>query len=94
MTPSKTPAPPDQVRGYCGKAGIPFTLAPAVSAAGKDKDGKDVDLPAKAELLKAAFASDVGIENDALTLQDGYVWYEVREVTPSALRPLADVKDQ
>ncbi|MBL8789403.1 MAG: SurA N-terminal domain-containing protein [Rhizobiales bacterium] len=76
------------------KAGIPFTLVPAVSSSGKDKDGKDVELPSKAELLKAAFASDVGIENDALALTDGYVWYEVREVIPSALKPLADVKDQ
>ena len=76
------------------KAGIPFTLAPAVSAIGRDKAGNDVALPAKAELVKAAFASDVGIENDALTLQDGYVWYEVREVIPSALKPLAEVKDQ
>lgn len=76
------------------KAGIPFTLVPAVSSSGKDKDGKDVELPSKAELLKAAFASDVGIENDALALTDGYAWYEVREVIPSALKPLADVKDQ
>ena len=35
-----------------------------------------------------------GVENDALPLQDGYVWYEVREVMPSALRPLDEVKDQ
>lgn len=76
------------------KSGIPFTLVPAVSAAGKDKDGKDVDMPSKTELLKAAFSSDVGIENDALTLQDGYIWYEVREVIPSALRPLEEVKAQ
>ncbi|MBK8771643.1 MAG: SurA N-terminal domain-containing protein [Rhizobiales bacterium] len=76
------------------KAGIPFTLAAAVNAAGVDRDGKDVALPAKAELLKAAFASDVGVENDALSLQDGYVWYEVREVIPSALKPLDEVKEQ
>jgi peptidyl-prolyl cis-trans isomerase D len=76
------------------KAGIPFTLVPAVSAAGLDRDGKDVLLPAKAELLKAAFASDVGVENDALTHGDGYVWFEVREVIPSALKPLEEVKAQ
>ncbi|NMD09477.1 MAG: hypothetical protein GYA66_16015 [Phyllobacteriaceae bacterium] len=76
------------------KAGIPFTLVPTISAAGVARDGTDVSLPAKTEVLKAAFESDVGVENDALSLQDGYVWYEVREVIPSALRPLEEVKDQ
>ncbi len=40
-------------------------------------------MPHKAELLNSAFASDVGVENDALSLDEGYVWYEVREVVPS-----------
>jgi peptidyl-prolyl cis-trans isomerase D len=53
-----------------------------------------VNLPGKAEVLKAAFASDVGVENDALTPQDSYYWYEVREVIPSALKPLDTVKPQ
>jgi peptidyl-prolyl cis-trans isomerase D len=72
------------------KAGIPFILAPTVSDRGWSKDGKAVDLPSKQELLKAAFASDAGIENDAIALADGYVWYEVREVMPSALRTFTD----
>jgi peptidyl-prolyl cis-trans isomerase D len=45
-------------------------------------------------VLKAVYASDVGVENDALTVTDGYVWYDVREVIPSALKPIAEVKDQ
>ncbi|MFO1034608.1 MAG: SurA N-terminal domain-containing protein, partial [Hyphomicrobiales bacterium] len=69
------------------KAGIPFILAPAVSAAGQDKDGKDVNLPEKPQLLKSVFETDVGVENDALSANDGYIWYEVREVVPSALKP-------
>ncbi|MDE2446719.1 MAG: peptidyl-prolyl cis-trans isomerase, partial [Alphaproteobacteria bacterium] len=76
------------------KAGIPFQFIPAVSAAGQDKAGKDVAMPAKAEVLKAIASSDVGVENDALPVGDGYVWYEVREVIPSALKPLDTVKDQ
>ena len=76
------------------KANIPISILPAIDAVGLDKDGKDVNLPSKPEVLKAAFASDVGVENDALTVGDGYVWYEVREVIPSALKPLAAVKDQ
>lgn len=76
------------------KAGIPFQLIPATDTQGKDKDGKDIDMPHKQELLQAAFGSDVGVENDAISLDNGYVWYEVREVVPAALRPLDAVKDQ
>ena len=76
------------------KAGIPFILVPAVDASGKDKAGKDVDLPHKDDVLKATFSSDVGVENDAISLDNGYVWYEVREVVPAALKPFDQVKDQ
>jgi peptidyl-prolyl cis-trans isomerase D len=76
------------------RAGIPFRLITAVDAAGRDKDGKDVEISHKTEVLKAAFESDVGVESDALTIGDGFLWYEVREVIPSALRPLETVKDK
>ena len=76
------------------KVGIPILVVPAVSAAGVDKDGKPVVLPAQDEVLKAAFASDVGLDTDALQANDGYLWYQVREVIPSALKPLEQVKAQ
>ena len=76
------------------KAGIPFQLIPATDAQGKDKTGKDIDIPHRDDVLKAAFASDVGVENDAISLDNGYVWYEVREVVPAALKPYDQVKDQ
>jgi len=74
------------------KAGLPFILIPAVSATGVDKDGKELTLASKDEIVKAAFASDVGNVDDALTINDGYVWYEVRQVIPSAIKPLNVVK--
>jgi peptidyl-prolyl cis-trans isomerase D len=76
------------------KAGIPVIIVPAVSVAGFDKTGQAVSLPNAEELLKAVFASDVGLDDDALPLGDGYVWFNVREVIPSAVKPLAEVKDQ
>ena len=76
------------------KAGIPFALIPAVSAMGQDKEGKDIEMASKPEVLKASYSSDVGVENDALSQGDGYVWYEVREVIPSALKPFDSVKDE
>ncbi len=76
------------------KTGLPFQIIPATDPQGKDKDGKDIDAPQIRELLQATFSSDVGVENDAISMDDGYVWYEVREVVPAALRPLDTVKDQ
>lgn len=76
------------------KAGIPFQLVAATDAQGKDKTGAAVAIPHVEEVLKATFSSDVGVENDAISLDNGYVWYEVREVVPASLRPLDEVKDQ
>ncbi len=75
------------------KAGLKLTIIPAVSATGVDQDGKPVQLPAGQDLLRSAFDSDVGIDNAALNFDDGFVWFDVREVIPSALRPLDKVKD-
>lgn len=76
------------------KTGIILQVIPVVSAIGQDRDGKDITIPLSAELLKAAFNSDVGVENNALSSGDSYVWYEVREVIPSVLKSLIDVKPQ
>ena len=76
------------------RAGLTFQLIGPVDQAGRAKDGKEIVMPHGPELLKAAFASDVGVENDALSIEEGYVWYEVREVIPSAVKPLDTVKDQ
>jgi peptidyl-prolyl cis-trans isomerase D len=85
----------DNFETIAKRANLPFLLVPATDASGLDKAGKAVDLPFKQEVLKQAFASDVGVENDALaTPSDGYVWYEVREVTPAALKPFDAVKSQ
>lgn len=73
--------------------GLPLLVVQAVSAVGLDQAGKDVVIASKPEVLKAAYASDVGLDNDALSIGDGFVWYEVRQVTPSALKPLDAVKE-
>ncbi|MBI2719801.1 MAG: SurA N-terminal domain-containing protein [Rhizobiales bacterium] len=76
------------------KAAIPFQLLGPSDAEGRGKDGKDLGLPQAAELVKAVFASDVRIDNAPLQTEDGYIWYDVREVVPSAVKPLAAVHDQ
>src|SRR5215471_7034150 len=66
-----------------------------VDRTGKDPEGKPVsDVPEAQRLLPSAFATDIGIENDPLQLQGGYVWYEVAGITPLRDRTLDEVKDQ
>jgi peptidyl-prolyl cis-trans isomerase D len=51
-----------------------------------------IDAPA---LLKAAFASDVGVDNETLALKDGgFQWFEVLHVDPARQRSFAEVKPQ
>jgi peptidyl-prolyl cis-trans isomerase D len=75
------------------KAGIPVLVIPAINAEGRDPAGAEISIPGKQEVLKAVFASDAGVENDAISYNDGYLWYEVRGVTPSVVRPFDEVKD-
>jgi peptidyl-prolyl cis-trans isomerase D len=68
----------------------------AVDRAGRGLDGKPVaNLPKTPDVVSAAFASDVGVDTDALQLPGGgYLWYDITGITPSRERPLDEVKDQ
>jgi peptidyl-prolyl cis-trans isomerase D len=78
------------------KLGLTLRTIEAVDRSGRDPEGKKiVDLPQGADVVAAAFRSEVGGENDALTVQGGgYVWYDVKGVTTSRDRPLDEVKAQ
>jgi len=68
----------------------------AIDATGADKDGNEVkDIPSKQQLLGEAFKTEPGTQPVALALgNDGYVWFDVREVTPERERPLAEIRDK
>jgi peptidyl-prolyl cis-trans isomerase D len=68
----------------------------AIDATGRDKEGKKVDgLIAGPDLLKAAFASDIGVDNDTVNTPDGgYVWFEVAGIEPAHERKLDEVKPE
>jgi peptidyl-prolyl cis-trans isomerase D len=75
--------------------GLALVQAPAVDAKGLDKSGNLVDLPERDAVLKAAFASDIGVDNEALrTSNGGYVWYDVTGIEPSREKTLDEVRDQ
>ncbi len=84
----------EKFEAIAARVGIPFQLITHVDARGAGVDAKDLLVPGKPEILTAAFGSDVGVENDAVSVNDGYIWYEVREVVPSAVKPLDKVMDQ
>jgi peptidyl-prolyl cis-trans isomerase D len=78
------------------KLGLKVTTAEAVDRSGNGPDGKPVTgLPNSAQVLPAAFASDVGVENDPLQIQGGgFLWYNVAGITPSRERKLDEVKNE
>jgi peptidyl-prolyl cis-trans isomerase D len=75
---------------------IPLRTVNAIDRSGRAPDDQPVaDLPAGVDVVNAAFATDVGNENDPLTLPTGgYVWYDVADITPSRERKLDEVKDK
>jgi peptidyl-prolyl cis-trans isomerase D len=66
-----------------------------VDRSGRDPDGKLVgNLPHSGQVVNAAFASDVGVDNDPVEADGGYIWYSVAGITPARDRPMDEVKGQ
>ncbi|MBF9197953.1 SurA N-terminal domain-containing protein [Microvirga sp. BT290] len=74
--------------------GLTLVQVPAVDANGLDKAGKPVNLPETNAVVKAAFASDIGVDNEALRTGTGYVWYDVTGIEASREKNLDEVRDQ
>lgn len=66
----------------------------AVDRSGLRKDGTVVnDIPNSADLLRAAFETEVGMENASLNSgSNGYVYYEVQGIEQARERELSEVK--
>jgi peptidyl-prolyl cis-trans isomerase D len=78
------------------KLGLKVRVIDAIDRSGRGPDGKPIpDLPNQPDVAAAAFASDVGVDNDALQLRDGGVlYYDVTGITPSRERTLDEVKNK
>jgi peptidyl-prolyl cis-trans isomerase D len=64
-----------------------------VDRSGRDRDGKlPVNLPHGPDIVSGAFASDVGVDNDPIDVDNGYIWYDVATITPARDRTLGEVK--
>ncbi len=56
----------------------------AVDAQGRDPKGAPVALPDAADLVRSAFASDVGLDEAPLDTKDGgFVWFDITKIDPA-----------
>jgi peptidyl-prolyl cis-trans isomerase D len=77
------------------ETGLTTLSIPAVDATGRDPSGAEVAVPDKTELLRAAFASDVGLDEAPISTKDrGFVWFDVTKVDPSHERSFDEAKPQ
>jgi len=78
------------------KLNIPLRTIEAVDRTGHTPDGQMVgDLPPGPDVINAAFATDIGNENDPLPVKGGgFVWYDVANITPARDRTLEEAKDR
>ncbi len=64
-----------------------------VDRSGRDPDGKPtLNVPHGDDVVKAAFTSDIGVDNDPINADGGYIWYDIAAVTPARPRTLDEVK--
>ncbi|MEZ5877494.1 MAG: SurA N-terminal domain-containing protein [Tepidamorphaceae bacterium] len=75
---------------------LKLIVVDAVDSRGNGPDGNPVkDLPAAQELVREAFQSDIGLENDPLQLRGTqFIWYDVTDITPARERTLDEVRER
>jgi len=75
---------------------LDFLEVPATDQYNKAPDGKPaIRLPDALSIIRSAFDSQVGLENEAIELRDaGYAWVDVLGVTPAKQKPFDQVKDE
>jgi peptidyl-prolyl cis-trans isomerase D len=77
------------------KLGLAAVTIDAVDRSGRTPGGQLVNnIPRGLDVVSQAFNSDVGVDNDPISFNGGYVWYDVLGITPSRERNLDEVKDQ
>jgi peptidyl-prolyl cis-trans isomerase D len=77
------------------KLGLTAVTIDAVDRSGRLANGQlATNIPRGLEVVSQAFNSDVGVDNDPIQFNGGYVWYDVLGITPSRERNLDEVKDQ
>jgi peptidyl-prolyl cis-trans isomerase D len=77
------------------KLGLAAVTVDAVDRSGRLPGGQlATNIPRGLDVVSQGFNSDVGVDNDPIQFNNGYVWYDVIGITPSRERGLDEVKDQ
>jgi peptidyl-prolyl cis-trans isomerase D len=77
------------------KLGLAPVTIDAVDRSGRLPGGQPApNIPRGLDVVSQAFNSDVGVDNEPISFNGGYVWYDVLGITPSRERSLDEVKDQ
>jgi peptidyl-prolyl cis-trans isomerase D len=79
------------------KVGAKAIMIDAVDRSGRGPDGKPVEgVTGLNSILPEAFVGAVGVEADPVEIDggNGYVWFEVTQITPSRDRTLEEVRDR
>lgn len=76
--------------------GLETRVIDEIDQSGKDPKGLPVaDIINAPALLKAAFASDIGVDNDTLKVADGaYQWYEVTKIVSARQKTFDEVRQE
>ncbi len=86
----------DSLAEAARKAGLTTRVIEAVDSQGLQPDGNPIaGVPDLAKLLQQAFEIGVGVEADPISAgANGYVWYDVEEITPDRQKPLDEVRNE
>jgi peptidyl-prolyl cis-trans isomerase D len=77
------------------KLGLTAVTVDAVDRSGRLPNGQIApNIPRGLDVVSQAFGTDVGVDNDPIAFNGGYVWYDVVSIAPSRERNLDEVKDQ
>ena len=78
-----------------GNYGLTLRTVPAIDASGRDGDGNAIaDLPGGQSLVTEIFQSDVGLDNNPIPVDKGYVWFDVTAVAAERDRELPEVREK
>jgi peptidyl-prolyl cis-trans isomerase D len=77
------------------KLGLAAVTIDAADRSGRAPNGQPVSgIPQGLNVVTQAFSSNVGVDNDPIQFNGGYVWFDVLGITPSRERGMDEVKDQ
>ncbi len=83
----------DSLEDAAKKSGLEAKPVEAADSRGNDKDGKSLELPESAALMRDVFQTDVGVEAAPVQIGTaGFIWFDVKEVIPERQKPLEEVR--